>query len=64
MNIDDLHAGHESIVNIDLVKVLDEIAYNVINHNFCLNTYFTLDEPNRHRSTNQAMQTSREQYRV
>lgn len=32
MNSDDLHAGHESIINIDLVKILDEITYGIVNH--------------------------------
>jgi hypothetical protein len=30
-NFYDLHAGHESIVEVDLVKIFDEIAYDIVN---------------------------------
>jgi hypothetical protein len=33
MNIDDLHAGHESIVEINLIKIFDEITYDIVNYN-------------------------------
>lgn len=63
-NYYDLHARHESIVEIDLVKILDEIAYHIVNRSSLHQCSSRVNIFCWYRSTNQAMQTSRERYQV